>query len=89
MRRKNVYEIPLIKVRKSLETVSNILIFSFSIAGRLKFRNNGRFNPSRNLNQSFNYFLFLFQLTYFSTTAKAVCGLTRANWEFGSPYFSI
>jgi len=51
MKRKNVYDISLIKLRKSLATVSNILIFSFSIAGRLKLRNNGRFNPSRNLNQ--------------------------------------
>jgi hypothetical protein len=43
----------LIKIRKSRETDSNILIFSFSIVGRLKLRNNGRFNPSRNLNTSF------------------------------------
>jgi hypothetical protein len=50
MRKKeNLYEISLIKVRKSLEAVSNIFIFSFSIGGRLKLRNNGRFNPSRNL----------------------------------------
>jgi len=48
-KKENLYEISLIKVRKSLEAVSNIFIFSFSIGGRLKLRNNGRFNPSRNL----------------------------------------
>jgi len=62
MRKKNLYEISLIKARKSLEAISNVLIFSFSIAGRLKLRNKGRFNPSRNLQKKkenlFNYFYF-------------------------------
>jgi hypothetical protein len=65
------YEISLIKLRKSFEIVSNNLIFSFSDAVRLNLSNNGRFNPSRNLNKSkiifysrlfFNSFTFPQQL---------------------------
>jgi len=89
MRKKNLYEISLIKARKSLEAISNVLIFSFSIAGRLKLRNKGRFNPSRNLQKKKKIYLIIFisrfQCNYFSTTIKAVFGLTRANGESGSP----
>lgn len=71
---KKPYECSLIKLRKSFETVSNNLIFSFSIAGRLNLSSNGRFKPSRNLKtKAFNDFLnFILIYTLFNDTISCM-----------------